>query len=259
MLEAQDAQGRAAFITLTYSEEKLPTNGSLVPDHFKNWLKRYRKRVAPQKVRFYGCGEYGDVSFRPHYHAAVFGCEPCRQPGIYTDGTACPCKPCSDVRETWGFGFVTVKRLELGSAQYIAQYVTKKMTHREDPRLCGREPEFARMSLKPGIGAHAMHDVASAWMQYDLEKTRDDVPLGLRVGERIFPLGKYLRKEMRKLCGMPDAVPQRVLETMAERLQIVREFAWQNNRSVASVFEEINGPYEARLRSRDNNNKRRKI
>lgn len=76
MLEAYQYEHNA-FVTLTYAPEKLPENGSLVPEHVQSWLKRLRARVAPSKFRFFLVGEYGDESERPHYHAALFGFRSC--------------------------------------------------------------------------------------------------------------------------------------------------------------------------------------
>ena len=62
-----------AFITLTYDEENLPADGSLNYDHFQLFMKRLRKAIEPNKVRFYMCGEYGEENGRPHFHACLFG------------------------------------------------------------------------------------------------------------------------------------------------------------------------------------------
>jgi hypothetical protein len=32
-----------------------------------------RKKISPLKIRFFHCGEYGDKTRRPHYHALIFG------------------------------------------------------------------------------------------------------------------------------------------------------------------------------------------
>lgn len=140
-----------------------------------------------------------------------------------------------------------VARLGIKSANYIAGYVTKKMTHASDIRLGGRHPEFARMSLRPGIGAHAMHDVASEILRYGL---KGDVPCGLRHGASVHPLGKYLRRYLRVLCGRDEKAPAEALQTLSNQMQLLRAYAWQNDRSVSSVFEELFLPVEEQLKAR---------
>jgi len=137
-----------SFLTLTYDDEHLPARGSLDPSHTQKWLKRFRKAIAPRKVRFYLVGEYGDQSQRPHYHAALFGVGP---DGIVVNNEYCSVPDI--VSRTWGKGHVMLGSLTSASAQYICGYVTKKMTSKFDPRLNGRYPEFARMSRRPGIGS----------------------------------------------------------------------------------------------------------
>lgn len=112
-----------------------------------------------------------------------------------------------------------VAELTFKSAAYIAGYVVKKMTRMQDTRLNGRWPEFARMSLRPGIGADAMWDVASAVMQHKLEKKPDfDVPVDLRHGSKTFPLGRYLRRLVRERIGLSAGAPPHVLEALRSGL-----------------------------------------
>lgn len=239
------------FVTLTYAEDRR----DLVPRDFQLWLKRLRKRVSgfpgadgePRKLRFYGVGEYGDHTCRPHYHSALFGWPACSGQGPKIGGV-CQCLACSVVRETWGFGHVLVGRLEEKSAQYIAGYVTKKMTHRDDLRLRGREPEFARMSLNPGIGADAMWAVASEMIKYNRKKA----PMVLEFGKsKKLPLGRYLRGKLKSYADCGDEDKKEYLQIAANQMQIVRAFAWSNSRSVASVFHEANEPYARQIEARD--------
>lgn len=136
------------------------------------------------------------------------------------------------------------------SAQYIAGYCMKKMTQHSDIRLRGRHPEFTRMSLKPGIGADAMWNVASEILKYDLDQARD-VPLTLRHGSKELPLGRYLRNKLREYVDANPEIKEKALQGFANQMQLVRTFAWQNSRSVASVFQEINGPVEQALIGRE--------
>lgn len=144
MLEAYK-HPKNSFITLTYEDAELPLGGTLVPKDFQDFLKRLRKAVSPYPIRYFGCGEYGDQTQRPHYHAALFGLGP---------------EDAETIDKAWGRGFSFTGDLTHDSAQYVAGYVTKKMTSHLDPRLGGRHPEFARMSLRPGIGAPAVGDIA---------------------------------------------------------------------------------------------------
>ena len=63
----------SVFITLTYDPEHLPENGSLVKSDVQKFLKRLRKRLGVERVRYFLCGEYGELGNRPHYHLIVFG------------------------------------------------------------------------------------------------------------------------------------------------------------------------------------------
>lgn len=215
MLEAFQHE-RSSFVTLTYSPEYVPSDGSLQPKDLQRWLKRLRKRCSPRLIRFFAVGEYGDRSNRPHYHAAVFGLGGCE--GGRRVGGLCQCVNCSVVRETWPFGHVLVGELTIKSAQYITGYVAKKMTRPDDVRLDGRCPEFARMSLRPGIGAGVIPDVASVMMQWKLEEKCCDVPVAMRHGSSELPLGKYLRRLLRKQCGLDENAPPEVIEALRSGL-----------------------------------------
>lgn len=110
------------------------------------------------------------------------------------------CPQCETIKHLWGKGRIELGTLTEQSAAYIAGYVTKKMTAHDDPRLEGRYPEFARMSLKPGIGASFMHEVASVLLEHGLENN-PDVPGTLRHGKKVYPLGRYLHQKLRTYTG----------------------------------------------------------
>ncbi|QXP08258.1 MAG: replication initiator protein [Arizlama microvirus] len=151
------------FVTLTYDENNLPPGGTLVKEHLQDFIRRLRKSNPNEKIRYYACGEYGTKGTRPHYHILLFGHSfnvdnhnnlnmdlrlytRNKQPGqqLYTS---------ESLKTLWPFGFSTVGEFSQQSAMYVAKYSIKKITgelaaaHYE-----GRLPEFALMSLKPGIG-----------------------------------------------------------------------------------------------------------
>lgn len=81
------------------------------------------------------------------------------------------------------------------------------------------------MSLKPGIGAFAISDVASDMMQRRVENISPDVPVGLRHGSSILPLGRYLRRRLRAEIGRDPAAPPEVMDALRERMRPVFEAA----------------------------------
>lgn len=229
-----------AFCTLTYRDEALPRSGSglstLEPKHLQDWLKRLRTAfsssvasslgthgTAMNRLRFYAVGEYGDETFRPHYHAALFGLPTCSRLGLPVRTGGCPCAYCDLVRTTWGHGQVHLGTLEPASARYLAGYIEKKMTRNDDPRLLDRHPEFSRMSLRPGIGADFMHEVASTVLQFDLDAAQGDVPSSLRHGSRTLPLGRYLTRRLRTLTGKEANAPQETLQAREQEMRALYE------------------------------------
>lgn len=214
-----------SFLTLTYSDDFLPALGSLEPKHLQLFLKRFRTTISPLKIRFYAVGEYGDASSRPHYHIAAFGYPPCaygRSRYNQAGGRENCCHICDVVRDAWGMGQIDVGELTEQSAQYIAGYVTKKLTsaHWEPARfiLNGRHPEFSRQSRNPGIGHSALHEIASTLMQFNLEETQADVPSALRHGKRLLPLGQYMRRNLRKLVGKDENTPASEIQKLKEEM-----------------------------------------
>lgn len=157
---------RNSYLTLTFDDENalelLPHGCSLDYRPFQLFMKRARK-ASSEKLRFYMCGEYGEDGKRPHYHAIVFGLgfddlQPwCKSPSgaqLYRS---------AQLEQLWPHGFSSVGAVTFESAAYVARYVMKKITGREAESHYSRfspvtgecfnvQPEFNRMSLKPGIG-----------------------------------------------------------------------------------------------------------
>lgn len=130
--------------------------------------------------------------------------------------------------------------ISISSAAYIAGYVVKKWTNAEEPALNGRHPEFARMSLRPGIGADAMTDVALAMMRSRFDGP--DIPTVLRHGPKMFPLGRYLRRKLRDELGREATLGTKADPLPVDgALQLVRAYAFANSLSVSAVLGEVAG------------------
>lgn len=142
-----------SFITLTFRQEDLPASGSISKRDIQLFLKRLRKLIQPNKIRYYAVGEYGEKLSRPHYHAIIFGWDfPDKvfwknSPAggkLYTSET---------LEKAWPYGFCSVGDVTHESAAYCARYANKKIYGKKsDSYYEGKEKEFALMSLKPGIG-----------------------------------------------------------------------------------------------------------
>ncbi|UPW40852.1 replication initiator protein [Sigmofec virus UA08Rod_6488] len=62
----------SCVVTLTYNDAHLPPNGLKRRD-VQLFSKRLRKYLGDVNVKIYGCGEYGDLNGRPHYHLIIYG------------------------------------------------------------------------------------------------------------------------------------------------------------------------------------------
>lgn len=143
-----------SFLTLTYSDANVPADGSLSVRDYQLFWKRLRKHLGAKRVRFFGCGEYGETTHRPHYHAVLFGhafLEDRQRYGqskangeqLYTSST---------LDDLWGLGQCWLGSVTIQSAGYVARYTLKKV-HGDmaESHYQGRTPEF--MTCSKGIGA----------------------------------------------------------------------------------------------------------
>lgn len=156
----------SSFVTLTYKSlpagfwcdrcESFINSGSLHYCDYQLFMKRLRKWFGP--VRFFACGEYGDESLRPHFHALLFGCH-------FSDRKrfSSTLYKSDKLSELWPHGFASIGDVTFQSAAYCARYACKKISgpmaedhyRRVDVNtgeFVSVVPEFARMSLRPGIG-----------------------------------------------------------------------------------------------------------
>lgn len=216
ILEASTVQ-ESAFLTMTYSKETCPVDGSVSAPALKLFLRRLSWSIGP--FRYLAVGEYGERSLRPHYHAVIFG----RNPTL------------KQVRAAWSkdgqeLGHCFVGTVTRQSLAYCVGYTIKKLSKAEDPRLGGRAPEFMRCSLRPGIGARAIPFLATwysskagcSWLT-----SRRDVCSVVRFDGKIYPLGRYLVGKLREAVGIPSSDPLRVEAMLSDKeaLELLPDYA----------------------------------
>lgn len=151
------------FLTLTYDEKHLPEFGSLQVEHLQKFIRSLRKAIAPTKIRYYACGEYGDTSRRAHYHLIIYGWYPAD--GLLFDKShdGSSLFVSKFLSRIWTYGHHLFSPTSPQTMGYVARYSVKKQTGQtgkdvykhvdEDTgELTKIKPPFALMSLKPGIG-----------------------------------------------------------------------------------------------------------
>lgn len=167
MLEL-DHSKTAVFVTLTYDNDHVPVsmiNDDGVPYYTLDkrdvqlFLKRLRKYACDKKLRYFLSGEYGDKTFRPHYHAIIFGLDLTDFPDCIHYGNnpfGQPYYTSSILERIWSNGFVSLAPVSWQTCAYVARYVTKKLSGPDslvyEFRNC--VPPFALMSRRPGIAGY---------------------------------------------------------------------------------------------------------
>ena len=169
------------FITLTFNNEELQkrTNPwSVDVKDFQLFMKKFRKRFN-KTIRFFHCGEYGEKTFRPHYHALLFGHD-FRIPSLTNKvkkygSKKYPLYESTELTTLWGRGHTTVGELNFDTASYTARYVTKKIKSEAtkiniDPTT-GEVSEindvYCTMSRANGIGYDAYQKYKDNWYAND--------------------------------------------------------------------------------------------
>lgn len=229
------------FVTLTYAPEHLPKDGSLCRKHIQDFIKRLRRRFDDRKIRVFYCGEYGDKLMRPHYHLCLFNCDfPDRERWrkvndfwYFTSGI---------LTDLWSFGHSTVCDFSFDTAAYVARYCTKKINGSQaEEHYGGRLPEFAGMSLKPGIGKPWF----DKYSKTDLFPHDNVVVRGAKskppryydiLRERYDPEGFAKAKEARKELGESRA-SNSTFKRLATRLKCLEA----RTRMLVRSMERVNG------------------
>ena len=210
-----ESMGGNCFVTLTYRDrntctldqlhkkQHVPDDWSLHRSHFQKFMKRLRRRHPGRKIRYYVAGEYGSICQhrldlrvvscpvcklgRPHYHAILFNYSP-HDLEVRPSDTRDPRYTSNHLASIWGYGHVDVNIVNFESAAYVARYCLKKITgikaedHYQqmtlDGELVNLQPEYANMSLKPGIG----HDFYEKYKSDFFPADETPVP-----GKGVFP------------------------------------------------------------------------
>ncbi|WNK13338.1 MAG: replication initiator protein [Microvirus sp.] len=163
-----DGGSKNCFLTLTYDSEHLPENMSVDKTEWQLFADRLRKKMG--KFRYLHVGEYGEENKRPHYHALIFGLDFSEDREWLSTENGNPYYVSPTIGRLWKKGFHIVAAVTPETINYVCRYTQKKilgtssdaqsMRSKRYERVSAEtgevwmvEPEYATMSLKPGIGS----------------------------------------------------------------------------------------------------------
>ena len=174
----------ASFVTLTYDDEHLPTNRSLIKEDLQKYFKRLRYYLSEKygkdyRIKYFACGEYGDKLQRPHYHAIIFGVGPVTDREIIQKSWN-KCK--------WQFlSSSSIGNVTDDSIQYVSGYIQKKQlgkANTEKYEKMGLLPPFQICSQ--GLGLQFLMSHADLFREQGCIKDK---------GKNI-PLPRYYKKKL---------------------------------------------------------------
>lgn len=225
----------ASFITLTVDDENMPKVFPGQVLHHRPWqlfAKRLRKEVG--SFRFLMCGEYGESSKRPHYHAIIFGHDLTRDFEWLPDGTRIESKT---VKKCWPFGHIMSRRCSDGAIAYVAGYQLKldndmidieQLLHNEEFLESDYEDKvqlknYVKWSRNPGLGAdfllcypnmiRKLQQIAPDGFKYDMES------FTLVRSRKLFPFhSRFLLKFLERIQNGEVEAPL----TLKNKFDIIR-------------------------------------
>ena len=154
---------RNCAVTLTYANDYLDPYGGINVGDFQAFMKRIRRRFPEHNIRFFECDEYGEDRLRPHIHAILFGFQFPDLVQLRKGKNGNQYYSSEILRDLWPFGHCEAAECTWEAAQYIAGYVTKKITGPGSEDHCARvvaskdaiwhvDLESVHMSRAPGLG-----------------------------------------------------------------------------------------------------------
>lgn len=246
MHEAQTHECNS-FLTLTFADEHLPWDYSVSVRDVQLFMKRLRKSIAPAKVRFLACGEYGDEGLRPHYHIIIFGHD-FSEDRIYWRNSPAgyPLYRSARLEKIWPFGHSEIGSVTRESASYVARYVLKKVTgkaasehyQRINPitgELVTVSPEFIVMSTGGKNGAGG---IGLEWFkQYEADAFPSDYVI---IDGTKQPIPRYyMRKKMERENLEHFSDSDETLKIRIARVERARVHADNNTPDRLAIREEL--------------------
>jgi hypothetical protein len=219
------------FLTLTFNDDHLPDDLSLRSWHLQDFWKRVRYDLdmefafhdgvfadmeEPPRIKYYACGEYGDLNFRPHYHACVFGLPLLKLGGLdyHSSSGKFSLYRSPWLEKHWPWGFVSVADFSFETAGYCARYCTKKLFKKPD--------EYAEVGILPER-SWISNGLGKSWyQQFAVETWRDDMIVNSRGHQMSVPRAYMKWLESENLLAANDIKKARIPE-LEQKIKIIDE------------------------------------
>lgn len=181
----------AMFLTLTYSDEHLPNNETLLKSDVQNFIKRLRKYYSNIKIRYFAVGEYGSKKHRPHYHLIIYGLKAPEQKKKsvlnwkYGQFLA---------NSIWKKGYCFVGYVDSKCISYVSKYVLKEFVKDVSVKQYEKAGLLPPFSLKSsGLGL--------SWLLCNIDKVVSDIKQNKIVSMYKSKIGypRYYRKKLVEL------------------------------------------------------------
>ncbi len=158
---------------------RYPINYSLNKHFILDWLKKFRDNLRYNTgitIRYFGCGEYGELDERPHYHILIFGYDFPDKAFYKTSPKGVSMYVSEELSKAWPYGISSIQDLNFRACMYTAKYCTKKLrfddAQREYEYYYGRQPEFLFMS-KGNCQSNRCPYISDIVKQKDLNSLRN--------------------------------------------------------------------------------------
>lgn len=194
----------AFFVTLTYDDAHVPDRVN--KEDVQKFLKRFRKRISPHRVRYFLVSEYGEQFGRPHYHMLLFNYPFDRDTLI------------NDLKVTWQlcdplqFDYPdVVGDVTPNSISYVCKYALANIISDNPDDHC-----FMLCSRRPGIGLQFLSPAMVNYLKMhlgDQVKEEGGVSLNLpRYYEKAFTPMEKIRLKVNRALKSHDREYYRRLE-----------------------------------------------
>lgn len=170
----------ADFLTLTYNEQSVPWAGekmTLDKMRFQKFVKSIndmQRLEGKPLMRYYGTGEYGTLTDRPHYHIIAFN---------ISQNTR------NNMAKLWPEGFIYRSNVGVESIEYVTKYLIDA-----DEEYTDREKPSAIMSKRPGLGINYVNR-AGEW-NYKVGMTTEEIKFYALWKGRKHRLPRYFKDKI---------------------------------------------------------------